>query len=146
MAKFPTSINDNDINILAGVFDDHCFKKGNSINDDEHCEAIIFPDSFNNNCWILFVELKYDKQLSGVPDKAFNQVLNTIRQLRNQNTIDNNKLVYGVIYFPIASSKPPYTVFYFPPKILKDLRKQENIILQSSSIISVIDEVKLRLK
>lgn len=133
-----------EFSITAVIFDDHCFRMENSENDLEHCEGVVFPEPYAEDSWNLFVELKYDKQLSGKPNKAFSQIINTVSHLRSISTLSKDKKVYGVVYFPVAGSKPPYSSSFFTHEELRRLNKEEKLILTSSGSISVLSNKKLK--
>jgi hypothetical protein len=133
-----------EFSITAVIFDDHCFRKENSEEDLEHCEGVVFPEPYAEDNWNLFVELKYDKQLFGKPNKAFSQIVNTVSHLRSNATIPENKKVYGVVYFPVAGSKPPYSSSFFTHEEMRRLNKEEKLILTSTGSISVLSNKKLK--
>jgi len=131
--------------ITAAIFDDHCFKtEDEDRKDDTHCEAVLFPEPYSENAWNLYVELKYNKQLGGVALKAYDQVVNTVRQLRQHEVIAEDKMVYGVIYFPVAASRPPYVSSIYTPEMFRKLKREQKLILTSSGSITVFSDKKLK--
>lgn len=131
--------------ITAAIFDDHCFKKADAANEDEeHCEGVVFPEPYTENSWNLFVELKYDNKLGGKPKKAYEQIVKTVRQLREAFILPDAKKVYGVVYFPMTGSKPPYSSSTFSIEEFRRLKREENLILSSSKALTVVSPSKLR--
>lgn len=130
--------------ITAAIFDDHCFKEQDSTIDSEHCEAVLFPEPYSEENWNLLVELKYDKQLSGKPNKAFSQLISTVSQLREALVLSKDKKVYGVVYFPFAGSKPPYNSSVYTYEELRRLNKEVKLILVSSATVTIVSNKQLR--
>ena len=138
----------SEINITTAVFDDHCFKEADGITDEEHCEAVLFPEPFETESWLLFVELKYAKFLSGDLGKAFRQVIKTVQYFRHSALIERNKVVCGVISFPITKKRPPYENFLFANnhQELRSIRKIEKLVLWGVNEITIDSTNKLSVK
>lgn len=139
---------ENKLNITAAIFDDHCFKKDDRVTDEEHCEAVLFPEPFDVESWLLFVELKYAKFLSGDLGKAFRQVIKTVQYFRHSALIERNKVVYGVISFPITKAITPYENFQFANnhQELRRLRKEEKLVLWGMNEVTIQSSTKLSVK
>jgi hypothetical protein len=137
---------DPTILVTSAIFNDHCFKKTDSAQDEEHCECVVFPEPFDQTNWLLFVELKYHRQLGGMVESSFNKVLKTIRQFRESGLIEMNKVVYGLVSFPIVTRKPPYESSVFTFEELRAFKKREKVILVSSNDVNIYSSTHLSVK
>lgn len=71
------------------------------------CECVLFPTNNNDKTWILFVEMKYVKDIvcaqdekRNYPEKMLNQIIKTVDYFREKEIISNTRLVKAIISFP----------------------------------------------
>jgi hypothetical protein len=134
------------IPVSAAIFNDHCFKKEDATKDEEHCEAVLFPEPFEKGNWLLFVELKYGNRPNRIVQKAYNQVLNTIRSFRQSKLIEVDKVVHGLVCFPESYRKPPYESSIYSFEELRMFKKKDKVILVSTNEVTIYSTTKLSVR
>ncbi len=144
--------NRNSIMICFDRFPDYAFPK---VTGGYHfqCECSIFPDSCNNNDWILFIETKYSKTPSTATNpsnaylkKALIQIVRTVSEYRKKGVIPHDKPVYGIVSFPILTDQFNESLFQTKQNWVDRIKQKHNILIRGINSATIRSEEKLKLR
>lgn len=144
--------NRNSVLVCFDRFPDFAFPKGVG----KHyyqCECALFPDRCNVDDWMLFIETKYAKTQSSAKEptnaylkKALIQIVRTVFEYRKKGIIPQDKLVYGIVSFPILTSQFNETFFQTKQRWVDLIKKKYNIIIRGINSAEIRSETKLKLR
>lgn len=116
----------------------------------QQCEGVLFPDRVNDNDWVLFVETKYSNSVEaaldetrGYPNKAINQIKETVKYFRDKGIIARDKKVSAIISFPVLMEEFNSTILT-SDKIMEVLLN-DKIIIRGTNIGTIISEKRIKL-
>lgn len=71
------------------------------------CECVVFPDMEDTHNWVLFIEMKYAKDIfkardprNGYPRKMVDQIMKTVEYFRRKQILSERKFVHAIVAFP----------------------------------------------
>lgn len=110
--------NDNDISICFDGFPENGLPLEAPGTQSKQCECVLFPDTLDDNHWILFIETKYANNFKNAfhsernyPHSMINQVIETVQYFRNSGLIGLDKKVNALVSFPNLISEFSSTLF-----------------------------------
>lgn len=132
-------INSNSIPLNGIKYDEKCFKikKGITLS---QCEGVIFPKEPTENSFLLFVELKYDKNdiyNHKSIKKAISQLYRTRYYYCQTNTVSIKNTCY--LFASLPNQNTPFTNFILTQDKLIKLKSTRNIILRLKNVAEIID-------
>jgi hypothetical protein len=117
------------------------------------CECSIFPDRCNIDDWILFIETKYSKTLGAAENpsnahlkKAIVQIVRTVFEYRQRGIIPQDKLVYGIVSFPVLIEQFNETFFQTKQKWVDLIMKKHKILIRGINSAEIRSETSLKLR
>lgn len=117
------------------------------------CECSIFPDRCHNDDWILFIETKYAKTESAARNplnahlkKALIQIVRTVSEYRKKGVIPDDKLVYGIVSFPILTDQFNETLFLTKQNWVDRIKQNYNILIRGINSATIRSEESLKLR
>lgn len=120
-------------------------KKGNF---SKQCECAVFPEYEENDNWVLFVEMKYAKDIfkardprNNYPEKMVLQIEKTVEYFRIKGILPDEKVVYAIASFPFLESFNAW----FDQNLLLDAFVNHHIILRATNSAKVISKNVLAL-
>lgn len=100
----------------------------------QQCECILFPqdEAEDTDDWRLFIETKYAKdeakardERNNYPQKMVGQIEATIEYFRNKGILEENKVVYAIVSFPMLDN---YNAWFDQNLIYEALAKHQIIV------------------
>lgn len=100
----------------------------------QQCECILFPqdEAENTDDWRLFIETKYAKdeakardERNNYPQKMVGQIEATVEYFRNKGILEENKVVYAIVSFPMLDN---YNAWFDQNLIHEALAKHQIIV------------------
>nr|WP_315419412.1 hypothetical protein [uncultured Pedobacter sp.] len=117
----------------------------------KQCECVIFPQTCEQEDWVLFVETKYTENLETAFDEVIDypngmiiQIIATVKFLRDNGTISANKRVHALVSFPRLIED--FNAFFFsstPSEI--DILSEHNIVIRASNKATIRSNRKIHL-
>jgi hypothetical protein len=116
----------------------------------QQCECLLFPDRCDEDDWALFVETKYANsiqaalnEIRGYPNKAIDQILETVKYFRDNGIIKQNKKVSAIISFPMLIEEFNSTVF--DVGLIRDILLTHRIIIRGTNKATIKSEKRIEL-
>ena len=158
LEKAPTNIkfvyiqNANKVAVCFDGFKDNALPLNIKIGlHNRQCECVIFPESCNNDDWVLFIETKYAndrlaafKETNGYPNSMVMQIIETVKYFRDNNIIDQNKKVHAIVSFPNLVEEFNSTIFQGELSTI-DILKNHRILIRGTNNASIISEKRIKL-
>lgn len=100
----------------------------------QQCECILFPqdEAEDTDDWRLFIETKYAKdeakardERNNYPQKMVGQIEATVEYFRNKGILEENKVVYAIVSFPMLDN---YNAWFNQNLIHEALAKHQIIV------------------
>lgn len=100
----------------------------------QQCECILFPqdEAEDTDDWRLFIETKYAKdeakardERNNYPQKMVGQIEATVEYFRNKGILEENKVVYAIVSFPMLDN---YNAWFDQNLIHEALVKHQIIV------------------
>lgn len=100
----------------------------------QQCECILFPqdEAEDTDDWRLFIETKYAKdeakardERNNYPQKMVGQIEATVEYFRNKGILEENKVVYAIVSFPMLDN---YNAWFDQNLIHEALAKHQIIV------------------
>lgn len=100
----------------------------------QQCECILFPqdEAEDTDNWRLFIETKYAKdeakardERNNYPQKMVGQIEATVEYFRNKGILEENKVVYAIVSFPMLDN---YNAWFDQNLIHEALAKHQIIV------------------
>lgn len=100
----------------------------------QQCECILFPqdEAEDTDDWRLFIETKYAKdeakardERNNYPQKMVEQIEATVEYFRNKGILEENKVVYAIVSFPMLDN---YNAWFDQNLIHEALAKHQIIV------------------
>ena len=136
--------NPNSIEVDGIPFDNNSFRKSNG-KVASQCECVIYPNSSNDESWILFLELKYSSKIKNNKknlNKARKQLLKTRCYYKSQKVFGKNNTCYLLASLPMQST--PFPNFSLGQPYLLRMKKKLNVIIRFQNSVAIIDSKMLK--
>lgn len=135
------------LDITFCAFQENTIMLAGETNERSHCEGVLFPSENSVETWIVFLELKYPKKKNLGPElkEARNQLLATLDLFREQEIIEEKKLVYLIFSAPKYTNKTPFESWSMQPDELKKIRKTRYAILRGINSMEVLTNQSLKI-
>lgn len=104
----------------------------------QQCECILFPqdEAEDTDDWRLFIETKYAKdeakardERNNYPQKMVGQIEATVEYFRNKGILEENKVVYAIVSFPMLDN---YNA-WFDQNLIHEALAKHQIILRATN-------------
>ncbi len=148
--KYVYLSNQNKVTICFDGFKDNALPISTGVQN-KQCECVLFPDSCNENDWILFVETKYANDLKAAfaethnyPNGMTDQIIETVKYFRNNGIIAANKKVHAIVSFPNLIEDFNSTIFKGDLSI-EDIFKDHKILIRGTNTATIISEKRIKL-
>lgn len=103
------------------------------------CECVLFPETCDDEDWILFIEAKYANDRAGAfnierdyPNCMVNQIIETVKYFRERGIISQEKRVHAIVSFPNLIEEFNSTMFNGSLSVL-DIVTQYKIIIRATN-------------
>lgn len=139
------------LDITFCAFKENTIKLQGEVIEKTHSEGTLFPTTNSNKTWIVFLELKYPKKknLGTNLKKAREQLLSTLDLFREQEIIEEKRLVYLIFSAPKYNQESkygtPFESWSMQPQDLKDIRKKKYAIMRGVNAFEVVSNEKLKI-
>ncbi|WP_276090448.1 hypothetical protein [Pedobacter sp. JY14-1] len=142
--------NPRQVPLFFDGFPDNSFQiaPGNHL---KQCECVIFPQTCEQEDWVLFIETKYTENIETAfdevidyPNGMINQIVTTVNFLRDNGIIPTNKRVHALVSFPRLIED--FNAFFFtstPSEI--DILTDYNIIIRASNKATIRSNRRIHL-
>lgn len=111
----------------------------------QQCECILFPqdEAEDTDDWRLFIETKYAKdeakardERNNYPQKMVGQIEATVEYFRNKGILDENKVVYAIVSFPMLDN---YNA-WFDQNLIHEALAKHQIIVRASNQAKILNK------
>ena len=136
--------NPKSIKIDSIRFDNQSFFKPNG-DIASQCECVTYPNSSNDESWILFLELKYSSKKKNNKknlNKARKQLFKTQYYYKSKGVFGNSNTCYLLASLPMQST--PFANFSLGPPYLLGMKKKHNVIIRFQNSVEIIDSKMLK--
>lgn len=113
------------------------------------CECLLFPNTCDNNDWILFIETKYSNDLATAfnekydyPNSMIEQVIQSVAYFRERGIIGDNRRVNAILSFPNLIEEFNSTFFKADLTEL-DILKKYNILMRPTNSALIKSEKRI---
>ena len=114
------------------------------------CECVLFPheeaDVVDN--WLLFIETKYAKdeikardERNNYPQKMVGQIEATVEYFRNKGILEENKVVYAIVSFPMLDN---YNA-WFDQNLIHEALAKHRIIVRATNQAKILSKQVIQL-
>ena len=117
----------------------------------KQCECIIFPESCEDNDWILFIETKYVNNLENAfrennnyPNCMVTQIIETVKYFREKEIIENNRRVNAIVSFPTLIEEFNST-FFTGIQSVDEILSEHNILIRATNSAIIKSEKRITL-
>lgn len=137
-------INNPDLDITATFFLPQCFVDEMG-NESENCEGVLYLSDSNERTWILFIEIKdcKTKNVSEYFTKTKDQIKSVVKNFRNKDIIDSNKLVYANISFPRRNKTDFYNQLIKADEAKSEFRDKHKILIRATNHLKIKNETSI---
>jgi len=115
------------------------------------CECIVFPQTCNEDDWILCIETKYVHNIENAfresndyPNSMIDQIIDTVNYFRGKNIIENNRRVTAIVSFPTLIEDFSASFFTGTPSI-EDILINNNIRIRATNTAQIISPKRIRI-
>lgn len=136
--------NPKSIEIDSIRFDNQSFFKPNG-DIASQCECVTYPNSSNDESWILFLELKYSSKKENNENnlnKARKQLFKTQYHYRSQGIFDKNNTCYLFASLPMQC--PPFTNMSLTQPYLSAMKRKHNVVIRFLNSVEIIDDKTIK--
>lgn len=111
----------------------------------QQCECILFPqdEAEDTDDWRLFIETKYAKdeakardERNNYPQKMVGQIEATVEYFRNKGILEENKVVYAIVSFPILDN---YNA-WFDQNLIHEALAKHQIIVRATNQAKILNK------
>lgn len=111
----------------------------------QQCECILFPqdEAENTDDWRLFIETKYAKdeakardERNNYPQKMVGQIEATVEYFRNKGILEENKVVYAIVSFPMLDN---YNA-WFDQNLIHEALAKHQIIVRATNQAKIMNK------
>ncbi|NDV46880.1 hypothetical protein D0T49_07445 [Paludibacter sp. 221] len=133
-------LNPTKIHLTTSIFKPQCFIDADG-KELKQCECVIYPTSYVNNYWILFVEIKdcKPKNLSRFSQDVKDKFIANVTIFRDKGIISKNKIVYAIASFP-RRNKTDFHSHFIKISEVKKFLDSHNIIIKGTNKITIQDK------
>ncbi len=142
--------NENQVDICFDGFEDNALPSEAAGIQNSQCECVLFPNNFNANSWILFIETKYSasfenafRKENNYPHSMTNQIIETVKYLREKDIIPAEKKVHAIVSFPNLAEE--FNSYFFQGKEIEIL-KEHKILIRATNSALIKSEKRITLK
>ncbi len=142
--------NPNQIEICFDGFEDNALPSEVVGTQNSQCECVLFPDIYNDNSWILFIDTKYSSSFENAfrkennyPHSMINQIIETVKYFRDKGIIADNKRVQAIVSFPNLAEE--FNSYFFQGKEIEIL-KEHKILIRATNSALIKSEKRITLK
>ena len=142
-------LNTNMLSVCCDKFPENALpiKKGRF---SQQCECVLFPheeaDVVDN--WLLFIETKYAKdeikardERNNYPQKMVGQIEATVEYFRNKGILEENKVVYAIVSFPMLDN---YNA-WFDQNLIHEALAKHRIIVRATNQAKILSKQVIQL-
>lgn len=142
-------LNPNMLSVCCDKFPENALpiKKGRF---SQQCECVLFPheeaDVADN--WLLFIETKYAKdeikardERNNYPQKMVGQIEATAEYFRNKGILEENKVVYAIVSFPMLDN---YNA-WFDQNLIHEALAKHRIIVRATNQAKILSKQVIQL-
>lgn len=127
--------NPTKVHVTISIFKPQCFM-GDDGKELKQCECVIYPTSYTNDKWLVFIEIKDCK-----PKNIYNyfkdikeKFIVNVGLFRDKGIIDREKVVYAIASFPQRNKTSFHSHMIKPPEVKKFLDKYKITIKGTNEI------------
>ena len=111
----------------------------------QQCECVLFPneEAFVVDNWVLFIEMKYAKdetrardERNNYPQKMVSQIEATVEYFRNKGILEENKVVYAIVSFPMLDN---YNA-WFDQNLIHEALAKHQIIVRATNQTKILNK------
>lgn len=111
----------------------------------QQCECILFPqdEAEDTDDWRLFIETKYAKdeakardERNNYPQKMVGQIEATVEYFRNKGILEENKVVYAIVSFPMLDN---YNA-WFDQNLIHEALAEHQIIVRATNQAKIMNK------
>lgn len=111
----------------------------------QQCECILFPqdEAEDTDDWRLFIETKYAKdeakardERNNYPQKMVGQIEATVEYFRNKGILEENKVVYAIVSFPMLDN---YNA-WFDQNLIHEALAKHQIIVRATNQTKILNK------
>ena len=111
----------------------------------QQCECILFPqdEAEDTDDWRLFIETKYAKdeakardERNNYPQKMVGQIEATVEYFRNKGILEENKVVYAIVSFPMLDN---YNA-WFDQNLIHEALAKHQIIVRATNQAKILNK------
>lgn len=111
----------------------------------QQCECILFPqdEAEDTDDWRLFIETKYAKdeakardERNNYPQKMVGQIEATVEYFRNKGILEENKVVYAIVSFPMLDN---YNA-WFDQNLIHEALAKYQIIVRATNQAKILNK------
>lgn len=111
----------------------------------QQCECILFPqdEAEDTDNWRLFIETKYAKdeakardERNNYPQKMVGQIEATVEYFRNKGILEENKVVYAIVSFPMLDN---YNA-WFDQNLIHEALAKHQIIVRATNQAKIMNK------
>lgn len=111
----------------------------------QQCECILFPqdEAEDTDDWRLFIETKYAKdeakardERNNYPQKMVGQIEATVEYFRNKGILEENKVVYAIVSFPMLDN---YNA-WFDQNLIHEALAKHQIIVRATNQAKIMNK------
>lgn len=111
----------------------------------QQCECILFPqdEAEDTDDWRLFIETKYAKDVAkardernNYPQKMVGQIEATVEYFRNKGILEENKVVYAIVSFPMLDN---YNA-WFDQNLIHEALAKHQIIVRATNQAKIMNK------
>ena len=142
-------LNPNMLSVCCDKFPENALpiKKGRY---SQQCECVLFPEEEVNvaDNWVLFIETKYAKDenkardvRNNYPQKMVGQIEATVEYFRNKGILEENKVVYAIVSFPMLDN---YNA-WFDQNLIHEALAEHQIIVRATNQAKILNKQVIQL-
>ena len=111
----------------------------------QQCECILFPqdEAEDTDDWRLFIETKYAKdeakardERNNYPQKMVGQIEATVEYFRNKGILEENKVVYAIVSFPMLDNYNSW----FDQNLIHEALAKHQIIVRATNQAKILNK------
>lgn len=117
----------------------------------KQCECVLFPQTCEEEDWLLFAETKYAENLekafdevADYPNGMIAQIIDTVNFLRGNGTLPADKRVHALVSFPRLIEDFDAFFFTSTPSVI-DILSHHNVIIRASNKATIRSNRKIHL-
>lgn len=138
--------NERKISVCFDGFDENALPTDEPGIYNSQCECVLFPEDYNGDYWVLFIEMKYANNLKAAfneeydyPNSMVTQVIKTVQYFRDRQILDENKRVSAIVSFPNLIEPFNSTIFRGDLSI-EDILLKHKIRIRGTNKAAILSE------